>query len=67
MFNEETESLITLEIHFLGLDMNKYIIESLLSLMFTLSTGQVESEKLSQSMQSSCLKFDEFLAKNIHS
>ena len=35
--------------------------------MFTLSTGQVEFEKLSQSMQSSCLNFDEFPAENIHS
>ena len=25
LFNEETQSLITLESHFLGLDMNKYI------------------------------------------
>ena len=35
--------------------------------MFTLSTGQVEFEQLSHSVQSSCLKFDDFLAKNIHS
>ena len=35
--------------------------------MFTLITGLVEFEQLIQSMQSSCLKFDDFLAKNIHS
>ena len=67
LFNEETRSLITFASQFLGLDTNKYITEPLLSLMFTLSTGQVGSKQLSQSMQSSCLKFDEFLAENIHS
>ena len=50
LFNEENQSLITLASQFLGLDTNKYITEPLLSLMFTLSTGQVESKQLSQSM-----------------
>ena len=67
MFNEETQTLLTLESQSLGLDTNKYITEPWSSLVFTLSTGQVEFEQLIQPMQSSCLKFDEFLAENIHS
>ena len=67
MFNKETQSLITLASQFLGLDTNKYITEPLLSLIFTLSTDQVGSEQFIQTMQSSCLKFDEFLAENIRS
>ena len=46
MFNEETQSLLTLESQFLGLDTNKYTTEPLLILVFTLSARQVESEKL---------------------
>ena len=67
MFNEETQSLITLESRVLGLDMNNFITGPLLSPIFTVSTSQVESDQLSQSMHSSCLKFDEFLVENIHS
>ena len=52
---------------FLGLDTYKYVTEPLMSLLFTLSTSQVEFEESTQSVQSSCLKFDEFLAENIHS
>ena len=52
---------------FLGLDTNKYVTEPFMILLFTLSTCQVESEESSQSILSSCLKFDEFLAENIHS
>ena len=52
---------------FLGLDTNCYVTESLLSLLFVLSTCPFEYELPSQSFQSCCLKFDEFLAKNIHS
>ena len=52
---------------FLGLDTDKYVIEPLMSLLFTLSTCQVQSEESTQSVQYSCLKFDEFLSKNIHS
>ena len=67
LVNEETQSLITLASQFLGMDMNKFITKPLLSLILILSTGQVGSNPLSQSMQSSCLKFDDFLAENIHS
>ena len=49
------------------MDTETYIIESIMSLLFTLSTFPVDSEDPSQSVQVSCLKFDEFLAKNIHS
>ena len=52
---------------FLGLDTNKYVTKPLIILLFFLSTVQVELEEYSQSVQSSCLKFDEFLAENIHS
>ena len=67
MFTYETHNVIYLMSQFLGLDANKYVTESLMSLLFTISTGQVESEGSSQSSQSCCLKFDELLAKNIHS
>ena len=52
---------------FLGLDTYKYVIEPLMSLLLTLSTYQVQFEESGQSIQYSCLKFDEFLAENIHS
>ena len=67
LFNEETQCVITPMSQFVGLDTYKYVTESRMSLLFTLSTCQVESEESSQSVQSPCLKFDEFLAKNIHS
>ena len=47
------------------MDTKDFITEPLLSLIFTLSTGQVGSEPLSQSLPSACLKFDEFLVRNI--
>ena len=67
LFNEDTKSLIPLTSYFLGMDTNNCITEPLLSLIFTLITSQVGSEPLTQSMQSSHLKFDELLANNIHS
>ena len=51
----------------LGLDTNGYITESLLSILFVLSTCLVEPEIPGQSFQFCCLKFDEFLAENIRS
>ena len=36
-------------------------------MFFTLSTGQINSERSSQLVQPYCLKFDEFLAEKIHS
>ena len=51
----------------LGLDTDKYITDPLMSLLFVLSTCPIESDDSSQSVQVSCLKFDEFLAENIHS
>ena len=44
LFNEETQSCITLAYQILGLDTNGYVIESLLSLLFILSTCPIESE-----------------------
>ena len=38
-----------------------------MSLLFVLSTFLVEYEESSQLVQTSCLKFDEFLAERIHS
>ena len=52
---------------FLGLDTNKYILKTLMRLLFILSTCLVESDEPSESLQVSCIKFDEFLAENIHS
>ena len=51
-------------IQFLGLDTDRYVTESLMSLLFRVSTCPVESI---ESGQSCCIKFDEFLAKSIHS
>ena len=48
------------------MDTERYIIESIMSLLFTLSTFPVDSEDPIQSVHVSCLKFDDFLAKNIH-
>ena len=44
LFNEETQSCITLASQFLGLDTNGYVTKSLLSLLFVLSTFPVEFE-----------------------
>ena len=67
LFNEESQWCITLASQFLGLDTNGCIMEPLLSLLFVLDTCPTELELLGQSFQSCHLKFDEFLAKNIHS
>ena len=64
MFTDETQSIISLISQFLGLDTNSYVIDSLMSLLFKVSTGQIECV---ESAQSCCLKFDEFLAENMHS
>ena len=49
LFNEETQSCITLARQFLGLDTNGYVTESSLSLLFILSTFPIESKLLAQS------------------
>ena len=49
---------------FLGLDTDRYVTESLMSLLFRVSTGQFD---FVESGQSYCIKFDEFLAESIHS
>ena len=66
-FNEETQWCISLASQFLGLDTDAYVTESLLSLLFILSTCSTETEFPGHSGQSCCLKFDEFLAENIYS
>ena len=38
-----------------------------MSLLFILSTCPVDSDEPSQSLQVSCIEFDEFLVENIHS
>ena len=43
MFNEETQSVITLASQFLGMDSNQFVTEHLLSPIFTLSSSQVAS------------------------
>ena len=65
LFNQETQLCITLSNQFLGLDTNGYVTESLLSLLFVLSTFPVDSELPSQFFQSCFLKFDEFQDENI--
>ena len=49
------------------MDADKCIRESMMSLLFTLSTYLVNLEDPNQSFPISFLKFDEFLAENIHS
>ena len=66
-FNEETQCITALLSHFLGMDTEKYVIEHMMSLLFTLSTCPVNLEDPNQLVHVSCLKFDKFLAKNIHS
>ena len=65
--NEETQCVTTLLCQFLGMDTDKYVTDSMRIFLFTLSTYPVDSKDPSQSVQVSCLKFDEFLAENIHS
>ena len=67
MFNEETKCVVTMLCQFLGLVIDKYILETLMSLLFILSSCPVESDEPNQSLQVSCIKFDEFLVENIHS
>ena len=64
MFTDETQSIISLISQFLGLDTNSYVTASLMSLLFKVSTGQIECVDFGESC---CLKFDEFLAENMHS
>ena len=52
---------------FLDLDTDTYVTDSLLSLLFVLSTCPAKTKLPGQSGQSCCLKFDEFMAGNIHS
>ena len=66
LFNEETQSVITLVSHFLGMDLNQFILEPLLSLIFTLSSSQATSGILSQSSPLAFLQFYEFLARSIN-
>ena len=66
-FNEETQWCISLATRFLGLDTDAYVPESLLSLLFILSTCPIEPKLPRKSYQSCCLKFDEFLAEKIRS
>ena len=66
-FNEETQWCISLASQFLGLDTDTYVPESLWSLLFVLSTCLAKPELPRQSGQSCFLKFEEFLAENIHS
>ena len=63
MFNEESQCVISLLSQFLGLNSDRFVSKVVLSLLFRLSMYQPKSE----SSQYSCLKFDEFLAENIHS
>ena len=67
LFNEESQSYVTMASHFLGLDTNGYVTEPLLSLLFVLSTCPIGPKLLGQSFQSCCLKLDEFLDQNIRS
>ena len=64
MFNDETQLVISLMSHFLGLDTHIYVTELLMSFLFKVSTSPSES---SQSGQLVFLKYDEFLAERIHS
>ena len=59
LFTDETQSIISMMSRFLGLDIHRYVTESLMSLLIRVTTGQVESG------QSCCIKFDEFLAESI--
>ena len=50
LFNEETQCVITLMSQFIGLDIDKYVTEPLMSLLFSFSTGKIESEQSGQSV-----------------
>ena len=60
-------TVTTLLSQFLGMDIEKYVTNPMMSLLFTLSTFPINSEDPNQSVDVSCLKFDEFLDENIHS
>ena len=45
LFNEETKCVVTMLCQFLGLDTDKYIPETLVNLIFVLSTCHVESDE----------------------
>ena len=62
MINEESQCVLSLVCHFLGLDSERFMPETLLRLLFWLSLHQLEFEH----SQYLCLKFDEFLGENIH-
>ena len=64
MFTDETQSIISMMSQFLGLDIDRYVTKSLMSLLFIISTDQVKSV---ESSHSCCIKFDDLLAKSIHS
>ena len=42
MFTIETQYIISLMSQFLGLDTDIYVIDSLMSVLFKVSTGQIE-------------------------
>ena len=61
LFNYETQPVISLMSQFLGLDSDRYVTKSLMSLLFIFSTIQVDSSL-------SCfLKVDDFIDESIHS
>ena len=62
LFNEETRCVISLIAKFLGLDSNRHVTQSLMSVLFKISTSQVDSIERSHSY---CLKFHQFLAESI--
>ena len=63
MFNEETKLVISMLSQLLGIYKDMFVPALLISMLFKVSMSQSES----QSPQPPCLKFDEFLAENIHS
>ena len=62
MINEESQCVLSLLCHFLGLDSERFMPEILLRLLFWLSLHQLEFYP----SQYLCLKFDEFLGESIH-
>ena len=63
MFNEVTKLIVSMLSQFLGLDIDIYVLESVMSLLFRFSMSESESQYLPPP----CLKFDEFLPESIHS
>ena len=60
LFNEETNCVVTMLCQFLGLDIDKYILETIMSLLLILSTCPVDSDRPSRPLQVSCIEFNEF-------